>query len=335
VILRQLIILSLLLGACSTTEPRLPAAPGDPDDTTSSDSDTPILPDVVDSGPADVPESETDVDADAADDGDPPPKDTGDNDGCQPDCANKDCGADGCGGLCGFCAVGLKCNNLSQCGPDCDPKCDGKFCGPDGCGGACGTCPDNFECGADGKCYDVTCVPECAGKVCGDDGCGGDCGLCVEGDLCVDGACVIGPCSGVPENGKCEDGVALLCVDGELALDNCLLEDGKECGWSPELGHYACVEEVICEPVCTGKQCGSDGCGGQCGACPIGWPCTASQCEPTEGGACGFFNAVGKCIDNVLWYCSEGTLLSIDCTIPNKTCGFSPQAQANTCLDSP
>lgn len=40
----------------------------------------------------------------------------------------------------------------------------------------------------------------------------------------------------------------------------------------------------VCIPACTGKQCGSDGCGGTCGACGAGQSCSASgQCETPSG----------------------------------------------------
>ena len=53
---------------------------------------------------------------------------------CHPNCYQKQCGTDGCGGSCGKCAEGLVCFN-SRC---CLPHCEGKNCGPDGCGGSCG-----------------------------------------------------------------------------------------------------------------------------------------------------------------------------------------------------
>jgi len=33
-----------------------------------------------------------------------------------------------------------------------------------------------------------------------------------------------------------------------------------------------------CTPSCTGKQCGSDGCGGSCGTCSSGYTCVNNQC---------------------------------------------------------
>ncbi len=74
----------------------------------------------------------------------------------QPDCANKECGDDGAGGICGTCETGNICNNSGQC-ITCTPQCDGKVCGDDGCGGTCGSCQFGSTCGSDGsKCVQCT-----------------------------------------------------------------------------------------------------------------------------------------------------------------------------------
>ena len=47
---------------------------------------------------------------------------------CTPDCENKNCGADGCGGICGNCPLGSICDDKSgTC--QCLPNCEGKGCG--------------------------------------------------------------------------------------------------------------------------------------------------------------------------------------------------------------
>jgi len=62
-------------------------------------------------------------------------------------------------------------------------------CGQDGCGGVCGVCPPGVLC-RKGKCDSAPCEPDCAGRVCGDDGCEGSCGLCPYPDKCDGGQCV-------------------------------------------------------------------------------------------------------------------------------------------------
>ncbi len=257
---------------------------------------------------------------------------------CTPQCAGKACGEDGCGGLCGTCTEDELCSQVQKCIPKCIPQCFGKICGPDQCGGSCGTCGDDFECGADGKCYSTTCVPDCEGKACGDDGCSGKCGTCAQGDLCSVGQCVAGPCSGVPfKTGKCdEEGRALSCFGGStLVVTDCNALDNKKCGWSAPVSAFSCIEKVDCFPFCIdGNECGEDGCGGVCGICPPGWPCNVGTCVPTPGGACGYYNIVGKCEGDVLWVCEGGTLLRTDCALAGKVCGFNPTVATNQCMDN-
>ncbi len=82
----------------------------------------------------------------------------------------------------------------------CTPSCDGKECGSDGCGGLCGssitTCVAPFNtCSAGGtkSCQGTTygtCnatdprTANCLNKDCGTDGCGGTCGTCATGKTC-------------------------------------------------------------------------------------------------------------------------------------------------------
>ncbi len=109
---------------------------------------------------------------------------------CQPACAGKQCGPDGCGGTCGACTGEATCDAAGVCQPPvCSPQCGGKECGDDGCGGACGACPGGYACDAAFQCVS-TCAPSCVGKQCGDDGCGGSCGACSGGSSCAAGQCV-------------------------------------------------------------------------------------------------------------------------------------------------
>ena len=125
---------------------------------------------------------------------------------CNPSCAGKECGDDGCGGNCGACGCGEQC-----IGDSCHfTACSGKECGSNGCGGVCGdgTCPPGKSC-KNGNC---TCLPKCAGKQCGPDACGGSCGNCPGGTVCKTGTGKCGKpsaCGGytfsVPGNESCDD----------------------------------------------------------------------------------------------------------------------------------
>lgn len=90
---------------------------------------------------------------------------------CLPACENKQCGEDGCGGVCGLCGP------LQECDSDATCLCKYVECG-DGC------CPQEDVCAA-GQC----CTPQCDGMACGDDGCSGSCGDCPGAKWCVAGQC--------------------------------------------------------------------------------------------------------------------------------------------------
>ena len=69
----------------------------------------------------------------------------------------------------------------------CQPACDGKECGDDGCDGVCGSCPGLQDVCIEGTCV---CEPQCDGKECGDDGCEGSCGECEGELVCDNGICI-------------------------------------------------------------------------------------------------------------------------------------------------
>jgi hypothetical protein len=74
--------------------------------------------------------------------------------------------------------------NRGKPGP-CVPNCLEKTCGPDGCGGSCGACGFLSVC-VHGECR-LICKPDCAGKECGSDGCFGSCGMCMPPFICKAG----------------------------------------------------------------------------------------------------------------------------------------------------
>jgi len=264
---------------------------------------------------------------------------------CTPDCNGKDCGANGCDGVCGYCAYGELCTSEGVCEIDICPKqcmteVDGeevaKDCGSDGCGGYCGFCVAEGEiCGDDGFCYPGSCEAQCDEAQCGPDGCGGSCGFCQYGDMCDESqTCVPHPCGTVTYKGKCEDKYLLVqCVDLAIVETMCKQFPDKMCGWDEAVGKYDCVPETECVPECNyedgnPKECGPDGCWGTCGVCPKGWGCAGGKCEPAAGGECAWIDAmVGICVGEVNWFCSEGLLYGYDCMAKEqKTCGWNANA---------
>ena len=116
---------------------------------------------------------------------------------CNPDCAGKCCGDDGCGGQCpDQCGDGFSCNantcqceqastcteNDVRCSGDIVQRCiSGQWVAQEDCSQSGFTCKD-------GVCEG--CTAQCDGKDCGPDGCGGLCGQCQDGEICQDGTCV-------------------------------------------------------------------------------------------------------------------------------------------------
>jgi len=100
-------------------------------------------------------------------------------------------------------------------------------------------------------------------------------------------------------------------ADGEVDVE-CIPDcDGKECGdngCGGECGECqgeqeGCVGGVcVCLPICEEKECGDDGCGGSCGECDDGNPCTDDSCDPTAG--CVYENNALPCDDSN--WCTDG-----------------------------
>ena len=74
---------------------------------------------------------------------------------CVPDCEGKDCGFDGCSGVCGTCLDNWSCVD-DKC--VCNPDCGGKQCGDDGCEGSCGNCPGGYYCNDESHCQSDKCL---------------------------------------------------------------------------------------------------------------------------------------------------------------------------------
>ena len=219
---------------------------------------------------------------------------------CIPDCTDKECGTDGCGGSCGMCPPEWSCNAEQTC-INCIPNCIGLTCGADGCGGVCGTCPDEWFCVDPGICME--CLPNCEGKLCGGDGCGGSCGSCGFGKICDGAECV--DC--VPD-----------CAGKECGDDGCL----GSCGTCAPSATCTDAGICACVPICAGKQCGDNGCGGTCGDCAVGEFCTPlNQCQVVE--------TAKTCqspipIPGVPYYTTQNTTNDTNALgVPGGLCGFT------------
>jgi len=212
-----------------------------------------------------------------------------------------------------------KCEELFwECTGGCLPECDGKDCGPDGCGGNCGTCPFGSTCNSANIC-EIVCVPDCTGVECGSDGCGGSCGICGPGEACKNHECIASlSCKELTEcmfgcppndedcNGECWADTSSDAKQQWMDVMACIQDVCGENGPPPCFGEAIqgeCAEAwnacQDCTPECVGKQCGDDGCGGDCGDCPPGYACDnfgTCLCQPQCGGKqCGPDGCGGQC----------------------------------------
>jgi hypothetical protein len=175
---------------------------------------------------------------------------------CIPDCTNKICGGDGCGGYCGADSASGSCpgeyriswgwngttwGNISmlkdqicsangQC--QCKPDCTNKNCGDDGCGGYCGTCAGNKYCNTAGQC-DL----KCGNKECGVDFTGtGYCGVGYNGACSSGGVCIDGKCTGVNTNIQ-------VCADNKHTTYFNGIQVGSGDNWGVVTGMPASLKE--------------------------------------------------------------------------------------------
>ncbi len=107
---------------------------------------------------------------------------------------------------------------------------------------------------------------------------------------------------------------------GDVGVEDCVsprFECGESCCTPPEI----CVGgATCCTPQCEGRQCGSDGCGGECGTCTGGLFCNeeSGQCQE-------------QCVESNLAFCKR---LKIACGrgVGEDLCGLPRDTECpNTC----
>ena len=172
---------------------------------------------------------------------------------CQPRCDGKDCGDNGCGGVCGECEEHHSCEEGACV---LQPYCGDGACEPD-LEENCDSCADDCTCEAPAVCFDeVCCTPDCLARQCGDDGCGGVCGECGAEEVCsVDATCAPMPCDSdldCAEFGKVCDPLSRTCVACLTATDcgeGDYICEGKSCVEITPCGSSLDCDNQVCDEV--------------------------------------------------------------------------------------
>ncbi len=169
-------------------------------------------------------------------------------------------------------------------------------------------------------------------------------------DGCQNGKCVGDVCDGV----ICEDPPSDFCVDSHTLriFNSSGLCVGGDCDYTFDdinCENGCTGDECIgCTPNCDARECGNDGCGGDCGICPADDICQNGTCVPSCSGACSIGTSecidamhVRRCIDvggcgqwTDVTQCGMGTFcMQDDCIMPGcvPTCDGVPYGSNNGC----
>ena len=254
---------------------------------------------------------------------------------------------------CSDCAINEQCFDATgQC--ECVPNCDGKECGDDGCGGVCGHCSDDdltcqngtcgcdpaLECCSDGDCSDPN-------FTCQSGHCGCDPALecCSDGDCsdpdqtCHGGYCACDPTLECCSDGDCSD-PDQTCQDGTCGCDpalECCSDDqcsdpdqtcqGGTCGCDPAL--ECCSDDQCSDPT---QSCQD----GTCACDPALECCSNDQCSAPnqicQGGTCACDPTLECCIDEECSdeeKCEDGS-----CTCNEECCDDSDCDDEKSCVDN-
>lgn len=118
------------------------------------------------------------------------------------------------------------------------------------------------------------------------------------------------------------------CKDKECGNDGC----GGDCGACFEASKLFCNAGkcTACQPACSGKNCGPNGCGGVCGTCLAGSTCALGQCkEAPSGASClGFCGKAAPSGCSCIANCADQGTCCSDYTV---ACGCVANCIGKTC----
>ncbi|MFT5429882.1 MAG: agmatine/peptidylarginine deiminase [Myxococcota bacterium] len=179
---------------------------------------------------------------------------------------------------------------------------------------------------------------ECAGPewLCG-------CNQCDAG--CPEPSGSTAACGGVSFEGCCENNSLFWCDNEFLQSQPCGL--AESCGWKGDTAFYGCGDspdaspypehprECPCTPKCGDRECGDDGCGGECGPCDGETYCRSDgQCVNNDG------ECSPQCILDQPATCSD--LGRVTCERDSTTgcpvrvarpCPFGQECETGKCVD--
>ena len=200
------------------------------------------------------------------------------------------------------CTSNYLCVDVVACISDKDCKAVDGVCDKEA--GECVDCLTALDCPAEWLCVGKVCFePACqanevrcngqAVEICNETLTGFDqVKNCPENQFCVAGKCLDHVCE--PDAMFCDGEVATLCnADGSGPAEtvDCAAVDlfcsGGEC--------------TACEPQCQGKECGDDGCGGDCGLCLSGTPCVQDGDKHVCGTPCDLAALQGRSVGCEFW----------------------------------
>ena len=330
-------------------DPDLPHVGEDPGGLDFGPSDQGMDLSAEDYGTADSSNDVLTVDASA----DAPPEDYGDpgvEEVCTPNCDDRECGDDGCGGVCGTCTGG-SCNDLDwtppricsegACLPSNVQNCDdGDPCTADVCDSLTGCQNQTLEDGSIcvlGQCQDLlwlkpsTCVKgKCEG--------GGGTEYCADENYCTDDSCspTVG-CVFVPNTMDCDD--ENLCTTGDVCTSgscvgtgDLICSDGKNCttdscdalsGCHHDVNEGKCLIEGNCyssnslNPLDACQVCvpSSSQIAWTARTCNDGIACTIDLCQSPTG--CVATPEAGSCFISSVCYVDGTSPSSNPCQVCN------------------
>jgi hypothetical protein len=192
----------------------------------------------------------------------------------------------------------------------------GVQCGPttDGCGAPlqCGSCSlqgDTPTC-QNGDC--VACSEACPATCT-------DCFQVPDGNTICGSNLVVSCSSPCSSDADCGDDFPT-CVASGVQRDSGDAQTLADFCQTPGVAGVCVAVAACCQPDCTGKVCGDDGCGGSCGSCGQCQECQGGTCQ-TTGMVCGntccaltgqfcCTDAGPYCCDTTYEACCQGTCCS-------------------------